>query len=202
VGFNDTGLGVNGIAWKAPLYVPAAVIDGKANREYPDSGSLADGQSLYLGEVGFERDVDGPEEMAVRLTLSHIDVRDGEGPAKGPGHSVMLSADRRFGGHWAVAGRWSQSFERLAADYRGLLSLGLIWLAPFRRSADRLGIGACAGDPSDPDRGVESGGEAFYRLQLTQGVSVMPDLQYWSRDDRGASGASSWVWGVRVNFEY
>jgi hypothetical protein len=202
VGFNDIGLGVNGIGWKAPFYLSAAVMDGKANRKYPDFSSLADGQLLYLAEVGYERDVDGPDEVAVRLTLSHLDVRDGDGPDRGPGQSVMLSADRRFGNRWALAGRWSRSFERLSADYRGLVSIGGLWLRPFGRANDRLGLGVFVGDPSDAARGAESGGEVFYRLQLTQGVSLMPDLQYWSRSDRGGAGAQTWVWGLRANFEF
>jgi len=202
VGFNDIGLGVNGIVWKAPLYVSVAVMDGKANRQYPDFASLFDGELLYLGEVGFERDVDGPNEAALRLTLSHLDVRDGENPEAGPGQSVMLAGDRHFGGRWALAGRYSRSFERLSADYRELLSLGLLWVVPFGRPQDITGIGFFVGEPSDAGRGVESGAEIFYRLQLTQAISVMPDLQYWSRDDRDGEYARSWVWGLRAEFQF
>jgi hypothetical protein len=202
VGYNDIGLGVNGILWKNPFYVSLALVDGKANRQYPDFASLFDGQFLYLGEIGFERDVDGPNEAALRLTVSHLDLDDGEGPEHGPGQSVMLSGDRHFNGRWALAGRYSRSFERLSADYRGLLSVGVMWLLPFARSQDIAGFGLFAGDPSDPDRGTESGFEVFYRLQLTQAVGLMPDLQYWSRDDRDGDGARAWVWGIRAEFEF
>ena len=202
VGNNDIGLGVNGVFWKNPLYVSVAVMDGNANLNYPDFASLADGQLLYLAELGFERDVDGPNEAAVRLTVSHLDLRDGEGPEHGPGQSVMISADRHFGGHFALAGRWSKSFERLSADYRELASLGLMWLRPFSRLQDIAGLGFFVGDPSDPDRGTESGFEIFYRLKLTQALSVMSNLQYWSRDDRHGEGPRTWVWGIRAEFEY
>jgi carbohydrate-selective porin OprB len=114
----------------------------------------------------------------------------------------MISGDRQFGGHFALAGRWSKSFERLSADHRELASLGLMWLQPFSRSQDIAGLGFFVGDPSDPDRGTESGFEVFYRLKLTQAVSVMPDLQYWSRDDRHGEGARTWAWGIRAEFEY
>jgi len=67
---------------------------------------------------------------------------------------------------------------------------------------DRLGLGVFSGDPSDAARGAESGGEMFYRLQLTQAVNVMPDLQYWSRSDRGDAGARTCVGGLRLNFEF
>ncbi len=202
VGNNDIGLGVNGIVWKAPWYVSAAVTDGKANRQYPDFPSLTDGEFLYLGEVGLEWDYDGPNEAAVRLTVSHLDLDDGEGPEHGPGQSVMLSGDKLFNGRWGLAGRYSRSFERLSADYRALASLGFLWLTPLARTPDIAGLGLFVGDPSDSARGSESGIEIFYRLRLTQAVSVMPDLQYWSRDDPGGGGARSWVWGIRAEFEF
>lgn len=202
VGFNDIGLGVNGVVWRGPWYVSLAAIDGKANREYPDFKSLADLQLLYIGEVGFESDFDGPNETAVRLTASHLDVTDGDNPSKGRGQSVMISADKRFNGSWSLAGRWSRSFERLSADYRDLYSLGVIWLVPFARDEDRAGFGLFSGEPSDGTRGRESGGEIFYRVKLTQAVGLMVDFQYWSRDDDGAGDADSRVWGVRAEFDF
>jgi hypothetical protein len=202
VGNNDIGLGVNGVFWKNPLYVSVAVMDGKANRQYPDFGSLVDGEFLYLGEIGYERDADGPNEVALRLTVSHLDVHDGVGPERGPGQSVMVSGDRKFNGRWALAGRWSRSFERLSGDYRELFSLGAMWLEPFGRSQDIAGFGIFAGEPSDADRGVESGFEVFYVLRFTQTVSLMPDVQYWHRNDRDGPGARSWVLGFRADFEF
>ncbi len=202
VGANDIGLGLNWIGWKAPFYVSAAIMDGKANRQYPDFSSLADGQMLYLGEVGMETDLDGPNETAVRLTFGHLDVQDGEEPSKGPGQTLMLTADRRFGGSWALAGRWSRSFTRLSSEYGELVQLGLMWLTPLGRPQDIAGVGIFAGDPSDESRATESGGELFYRVQLTQAINLMPDIQYWHRNDQGAAAVNTWVWGVRLNYDF
>ncbi|MBT8108698.1 MAG: hypothetical protein KJP17_10710 [Gammaproteobacteria bacterium] len=202
VGFNDVGLGVNGIAWNGPWYLSLAAIDGKANRQYPDFKSLQDLQLLYIGEVGFESDIDGPNEAAVRLTVSHLDVTDGDNPSKGRGQSIMISAEKRFNGRWAVAGRWSESFERLSADYRDLYSIAAMWLTPLERDADIAGLGLFSGRPSDGTRGRESGGEIFYRVKLTQAVGLMVDFQYWSRDDDGGESTDSRVWGLRTEFEF
>ena len=177
-------------------------MDGKANRKYPDFASFFDGEFLYLGEIGFERDADGPNEAALRLTVSHLDVHDGEAPGKGPGQSIMISGDKQFNGRWALAGRWSRSFERLSSDYRELFSLGAMWLDPLSRTQDLAGFGIWAGQPSDADRSLESGFEFFYVLRLTQTVSLMPDLQYWHRNDRDGPGARSWVLGFRADFEF
>jgi hypothetical protein len=203
VGFNDIGLGVTLTRWSGPLHVTLGAMDGKANRKYPDFGSLLDGQLLYLAEVGYEHDLEGPDETALRLTFSHLDVEDGDAPQRGPGQSLMVSGVKTFDGSWALAVRWSKSFERLSADYRDLISLGLLLLEPTQRENDILGVGAFLADPSDESFGAEYGGEVFYRLQLTQAMNLMPDLQYWSNDrtDDGSS-EGKWIIGFRLNFEF
>ena len=177
-------------------------MDGKASRQFLDFSSLFDARLLYLAEIGFESNVDGPNEAAIRITGSHLDVNDGENPLFGSGQSLMISGDIRFQGRWALAGRWSRSFKRLSADYKELISLGLMWLQPFKRSQDLVGLGLFAGAPSDTERGRESGFEIFYKLQLSNAVSVLPDLQYWLRDDSDGSSPRIWIWGVRSEFEF
>lgn len=201
VGNNDIGLGATVTAWKGPWYVSAGAMDGKANRNYPDFPSLADGQLLYLGEVGLEWDVGGPNEAALRLTGSYLDVRDGAAPDKGPGQSAMISGYRNFAGRWALAGRWSRSYERLSADYRELYSVGVLWLVPFSRSHDAFALGVFTGQPSDSSRDRESGTELIYRLQITQAINLLPSIQYWSRDETGG-GSGAWIGGLRVNFDF
>jgi len=201
VGNNDIGLGANVVVWRNPYYISLAAIDGKANRKYPDFDSLLDGELLYLGEVGIESDLDGPNEAIVRLTATHLDL-SGENPEEGPGESMMFSAERRFGGRWAIFGRWSKSFRRLSADYRELLSAGGAWLRPFGFDQDFMGFGFFAGTPSDPAKSDEYGAELSYKVQLTQDFSVMPDLQYWYRSDPDSQRTSVWIAGVRANFEF
>gem|GEM_PF-1869946 len=202
VGANDIGLGGNVFYRRGEWYISAAVIDGKANRQYPDFGSLADGQFLYTGEFGYERDPGGDRELAVRVTASHLDVADGEAPQKGPGGSVMLSAMMRLGPAWGIAGRWSRSFRRLSSDYRQLVSVGLVRHEPMGRQNDFMAVGAFVGDPSDPSRATESGVELAYRIQLTQAVNLMPDLQFWTGRDASGKRSRAWIAGVRLNFEY
>ena len=198
VGYNDIGLGINGVYWKTPFYISLAIMDGKANRKYPDFASLADGEMLYLGEVGFESDPEGPNEAAIRITFSHLDVHDTDGP----GQSIMISGDIHFKGSWALAGRWSKSFNRLTADYQDLVSLGMVWVTPFSRSQDLLGFGVFTGNPAESETyNWESGFELFYKLQLTNAISILPDIQFWFRDD-AIMDVSTWVWGLRSEFEF
>ena len=202
VGANDIGLGVQLIGWRNGFYGTAAIIDGSADRQFPDLDSLDDGRFLYVGEVGFERDLGGPHEMSTRLTVTHLDATIENGVSKPAGQSIILSFARTYDSHWVIAGRWSKSFRRLTADYRELYSAGLIRLQPLGHDGDSLGFGVFAGEPTDATRGTEYGAELFYKLRLTQDVSVMPDIQYWRRSDADGGTTRTFVYGLRINFAY
>lgn len=201
LGSNDVGLGAQVHGWKDGFYGSLAITDGDADRQVPSFSSLANGRLLYVSEFGFEHDPNGPDALAVRLTLSHLDetLRDGVKP---PGESAIISVSKTIDDRWALAGRWSKSYRRLTADYRELLSLGLLRLRPFGFDDDFVGLGFFVGTPSDSQKGTEYGAELNYKFRLTQGLSIMPDFQYWYRDDSDGSKTRSWVVGIRLNLEY
>lgn len=198
VGNNDIGLGAVMGAWKRPFYITIGAIDGMANRNYPDFESIAQGNMLYLGEIGLERDPDGPNEAAIRVTFSHLDINQ----LAGSGQSIMVSGDIHFNGKWALAWRWSKSLKRLMADHQELFSLGILWISPFSSSQDLAGFGLFSGKPSDAAHNWESGFEVFYKLQLTHAVSVLPDLQYWFRNDWDIASIQTWIIGLRSEVEF
>jgi hypothetical protein len=198
VGNNDIGLGVNALYWKTPFYISVAVMDGKANRKYPDFKSLGDAEFLYLAEVGLEQDADGPNETALRITYSYLDLND----ISGPGQSLMISGDKLFNGIWGIAGRYSRSFKRFTSDHKELFSLGALSLKPFNRSQDLAGFGVFTGKPSDPNHNWESGIELFYKLQLTNAIGLLPDIQYWFRNDENIPNVQTWVFGLRTEIEF
>lgn len=51
-----------------------------------------------------------------------------------------------------------------------------------------------------PGPSGETGVELSYRIQLTQALSVMPDVQYWNRA-RSGSDVNVVVTGIRLNFQ-
>lgn len=72
-----------------------------------------------------------------------------------------------------IFGRYTQSFERLPEDgFRLAVSAGLVVLQPFGANSDRIGIAYIFDDPSDAALRSEHGIELFWRLQLTQLLSV------------------------------
>jgi hypothetical protein len=202
VGANDIGLGAQIVRWRGPWYATGAIMDGSADRQFPDFDSLGDGRFLYVAEAGFERDLGGASEMSVRLTVTHLDATVEDGVTKPAGQSAILSFDRRMSEDWVVAARWSKSYQRLSSDYRELYSAGVIRLQPFSMDGDSIGLGLFVGRPSDNSRGDEYGAEIFYKLRLMQDISIMPDLQYWHRDDPDGESARTLVFGLRINFSY
>lgn len=202
VGANDVGLGAQLLTWRRGLYATLAIMDGDSDRMFPDLTSLLDGRLLYLGEIGFEKNVDRPNEFAIRLTVSHLDETTRGDTVKPPGESVILSIERNFDNRWALAARWSKSLRRYTADYRELYSLGLLLLNPSQSDDNALGFGVFSGNPADPNAGVESGAEVFYKVRLSQDISVTPDVQYWQRRDPDDARVRAWVYGLRLNFEF
>lgn len=204
VGDHDIGLGVNAIAWKGPYCITGGFQDGHDgdNSNYPDFGSFSKGQFVYLAEMGMGRDPSGPDEFSARVTASHLDLDDGSNPDKGSGESLIVSLLKRHASQWAVAGRWSKSFGRLSSDYRELGSLSFMWLEPFSRPRDLLGVGAFVGDPSDSSKGSEKGLDVFYRIQLTQALNITADIQYWNRRDAGDGTTNTWIYGIRGLFAF
>jgi hypothetical protein len=202
VGANDIGLGAQLVGWRGGFYATGAVIDGSADRKFPDFNSLGDGRFLTVGEVGYERDLGGPHEMAIRLTWTHLDETVEDSTTKPSGESAIISLARKFHERWVLAARWSKSFRRLSADHRELYSFGLIRLQPFDYGGDAFGFGVFRGTPSDESRGTEYGAEVFYKLNIFQDISVMPDIQYWHRSDADGTEVRTVVYGVRVNFDY
>ena len=202
VGANDIGLGGQLVGWRNGFYATAAVLDGSADRKFPDFDSFGDGRFLYVGEAGYERDLGGPQEMSVRLTWTHLDETVEDGITKPAGESAIISFASKFRDRWAVAGRWSKSYRRLTADHKELFSLGLIRLGPFDYDGDAIGFGVFRGEPSAADRGTEYGAELFYRLSLSQDISIMPDIQYWHRDDPDGQRVRSMVYGLRIDLVY
>ena len=202
VGNNDIGLGGQLAYWHEPFWISGAIMDGNGSQQYPDFKQLFDGKGLLLlGEIGLEHDLGGPNETALRVTVSQLERTD-EGPEGLPGQAMAVSAYKMFDGEWGLFGRWSKSFNRLTADYRELVSFGAGTISPFGWEQDFLAVGAWFGDPSDATKGTESGIEISYRFQLTQSVRITPDFQYWHRRDPGSTANRAVIWGVRATMEF
>jgi hypothetical protein len=77
-----------------------------------------------------------------------------------------------------------------------------MWLEPFGRSRDLLGLGGFVGDPSDPTKGTESGLELFYRFQLHPGGEHRPRHPVLGPERRGLGTTDAWIAGLRVAFQF
>ena len=192
------GLGIQAGVWNDWAYATGGVQEATANQEYPDFQSLAAGELAYFAEVGVTPRYDTPDEGAYRVTYSFIG-RTGDGASDQPGHSLVVSAKQRIRGRWGLFGRYTQSFKRLPEDgFRLAVVGGLVFVQPLGFDSDRVGIAYIFSAPSDGALRNEHGIEAFWRLQLTQLLSVTPDLQLYFTPARGTNRKPVAVFGLRM----
>ena len=49
---------------------------------------------------------------------------------------------------------------------------------------------------------TQTGIELFYKLQLTNAISLTPDIQYWFRNDKNSYDVQTWIFGLRSEIEF
>ena len=166
-------------------------------------------------------EVDVPYADSARLWLGYwrysaeFERVDGAGFGRG-NDGWYLGSEAGF----RVGSRAAKGFIRLGqADERfnvlaGYLGLGAVVFGPFEsRQADRLGIAvatARTGDRyRDQVRGIggrathrETAWELTYRLEISDRLSIQPDVQYVRNPSLSPDIDSAWVAGCRFEIRY
>lgn len=201
IAFPSNGLGFNIRYWPDPrLYVDGGLADANGNPDKKPNDSIdsfLEGHYFEAFEVGFVPDMKnlspGLGEGNYRLMGWHT----AEATSHGSGSGVALSADQelanqmvpfmRLGYCPAGAGRTS-----IEADW------GVVSVAPFERSTDRLGFGATWARPTAPSTKDQFAFELFYRAQLVDGLQVTPDVEFIVNPALNPNSNFQTVFGIRV----
>lgn len=201
IAFPANGLGFNIHYRPDPLlYVDAGMADANGNPDAKPSDSIdsfLQGHYFEAVEVGLT-----PDMKTVSSTLGEghyrlMDWHTAEASSHGAGSGVALSADQelanqmvpfiRLGYCPAGAGRTS-----IEADW------GVVSVAPFERSTDRLGFGATWARPTPPSTHDQFAFEIFYRAQVVDGFQVTPDAQFIVNPALNPDSSFQVVLGLRV----
>jgi len=181
IAFPSNGLGMNVRYWPDPrLYLDAGLADANGNPDHKPNdsfNSFLEGHYFYAFETGFVPDL---QQVSSALGEGHYRLmgwHTAEAISHGAGSGVALSADQellhqmvpfmRLGYCPAGAGRTS-----IEADW------GVVSVAPFERSTDRLGFGATWARPTPPSTHDQFAFEFFYRAQLVDGLQISPDAEF------------------------
>jgi porin len=175
------------------LYVHFTMSDSDAISTHSPFTTL-NGRWLYTGEVGYRPVFDGLGQGIYRLMLYG---RDAES-ADEIGWSV--SADQNLSDDLGVFLRYDGNDGGINA-IRHLLAVGVSFLTPFGRENDEAGIGVSYSHPSSNDLQDEYSAEAYYRVQLTEGIEVSPDAQVVFNPSAGNQDVVG-IFGVRLRLLY
>jgi porin len=125
---------------------------------------------LYAGEVGLRPRLEGLGQGNYRLMLYE---RDASSASE---FGWALSFDQNLSNDYGVFLRYDGNDGDINA-IQHLLSGGLSFLAPFGRPNDQAGIAVSYTHPADHHLRDEYSAEAYYRVQLTEGIELSGSAQ-------------------------
>jgi porin len=120
-----------------------------------------------------------------------------EATSHGAGSGVALSADQETNSQmvpfmrvgYCPAGAARTSIE---------VDWGVVSVAPFERTSDRLGFGATWARPTAPSTHDQFAFELFYRAQVVDGFQITPDAEFIINPALAPNSSFQAVVGVRV----
>jgi porin len=199
IGFPDNGIGIN--AWwqvTEDFYVTAGFGDGGAVASHGPAGAFDDGHEFVAIETGLTvRPFD--RQGTYRMMLWYTEA----GAENGPGFAI--SADQEIADQLVAFCRFGVSDDDLAVAglARYFASGGVGIEGPFGRADDLFAVGAAWAElPGSVSGGNETLLETFYRLQLTDTLTVSPHVQVILDPADSADRGTVGVFGCRMQFVY
>jgi porin len=193
--FPDNGLGLmlryEPVEW---LYLHFTMSDSDAISTHSPFTTL-NGRWLYAGEIGYQPVFDGLGQGIYRLMIYGRDTKSATDEI-----GVAVSIDQNLSDDLGVFFRYGGNDGGINA-IRHLLAVGVSFLNPFGRSNDLAGVGVSFTYPSDSDLRDEYAVESYYRLQLTEGVELSPDVQVIFDPSAGGQDVVG-VFGMRLRLLY
>lgn len=175
------------------LYMQAGMADANGQPTHSGFNTFFD-ESEYFSYVEFGATTaqDRIYLDNIHATLWHTDDRVEAGTPEGWG--VAISAQRFVCDRWLPFFRFGYS-DGDAALMQTQFSTGL---GLMRENKDVLGLGLSWGKPSDGTLREQFTSELFYRIQLTQGLAVTPDVQLIVDPARNPAADVLAFFGVRL----
>ena len=149
---------------------------------------------LYAGEVGLRPKLEGFGQGNYRLMLYE---RDASSASE---FGWALSFDQNLSNDYGVFLRYDGNDGDINA-IQHLVSGGLSFLAPFGRPNDQAGIAVSYTHPTDHHLRDEYSAEAYYRVQLTEGIELSGSAQL-IQNPAASDQDTVAVFGLRLRLLY
>ena len=152
------------------LYVHTLVVDTEGSQQ---SGlkTLADRKYMESGEIGWFSGSPGERYRDYRIYMWRDDTRN-----QGSGYGGGFGFEHEFANGWSPFGKFGIGTDR-GTSIRQANTLGVAQVHPFTRRGDMFGASFSYAEPNHTGRHHESVFESFYRVRLTQSISLGPDLE-------------------------
>ncbi len=200
IAFPDNGLGFNVLLQLTPeWYVTTGLGDGRAIASHSPEQAFAHGDIFFAIETGIDVEI-GERTGTYRVMLWRSEADNV------PGYGVALSFDQEIAEQvvgFFRYGATEDDIARAAGLASHFVSGGVGLEGPLGRADDMVGVGyAWAVLPASGTTDSESMIESFYRLQLTDTITVSPHLQFvFDPADSTDSGMVT-VFGLRTQFTF
>jgi porin len=204
----DRGLG--GFLMYRPqpdVYLRLGAHDANADTESSGFNSLFDeGELFTIFEFGFDpglmpREPGLPPFGDVHVSLWHQEERDDASVDDGWG--VVVSGSQRFGSFVPfLRYGYADSGARGPTPIEHMVNGGVVIDDIFGRANDRIGVGLTWSRPSNGALDDQGTLDAFYRIQITEEISVTPIVQLIVDPARNPDEDQVVVLGIRTRFEF
>ena len=200
----NRGLGAMATLSGEHFYASAGLQDASGDQQKIDFKSFADGEFVYLAELGVVPSQGAKYDSTYKLTVGYVDdTGKGRSAAEQSGWGLTLSARQDLGDDYGLFAIYRQSWGRYVNSSEAAAAAGVMWNRPFGWADDRLGVSAFYAKPhNDEELGLrnEYGLEAFWRFQLTPRVDITPDLQLYLQPGQKQQDSTVAVFGFRVRY--
>jgi porin len=113
------------------------------------------------------------------------------------GNGIAFSIDQEV--PWSLV-----PFTRIGYSPQGIyrtsteVDWGIVWIAPFGRLADRVGLGATWAKPTLAPQRDQFAMELLYRVELVEGMQISPDVQFIFDPALNSNSSYQTVFGLRI----
>ncbi|MFY9940375.1 MAG: carbohydrate porin [Silvibacterium sp.] len=173
------------------LFVHALAVDTEGAQQR-NIETLVDRKYMEGVEVGWSSGSIGEEYRIYRVGMWRDDTKN-----NGSGYGGGFGFDHELANGWTPFGRFSFGTTK-GTSIRGAYGLGLAQVHPFGRRGDMFAAAFTYTEPNPPGKRHESVFESFYRLRLTQSISVGPDLEVSIHPMYAARAYTTTLLGTRL----
>lgn len=173
------------------LYIHTVVVDTEGSQQ-SNLTTLVDRKYTESAEVGWFSGSPGERYRDYRVYMWRDDTR-----SQGSGYGGGFGFEHEFANGWAPFGKFGIATDR-GTSIRQTNTLGVVQMHPFARRGDMFAASLSYTEPNHTGRHHESVFGLFYRVRLTQSVSLGPDLEVAVHPTYAVKAYTTALVGIRL----